>query len=132
MATTYVASKQTEITIPGGLCERATALFKTLADHLDSEGRLSAGDFIGLGQLAQLTVDVADLQEIIRRDGLSQTTETNQTARRIEVSTLNQHRVHLVKLLAHYGLTSKSRPAKPTSEGDDTLRDMLRARGDVF
>ena len=102
MATTYFASKQTEITVPDGLCERATELFKTLADHLDSEGRLSAGDFIGLGQLVQLTVDIADLQEIVRRDGLSQTTETNQTARRIEVSTLNQHRVHLVKLLAHY------------------------------
>ncbi len=115
MATTYVASKQTEITIPDGLCERATELFKTLADQLDTEGRLNAGDSIGLGQLAQLTVDIAELQEIIRRDGLSQTTETNQAARRIAVSTLNQHRVHLIKLLAHHRLTSKSRLQKPMS-----------------
>lgn len=128
MATTYVASKQTEITISDGLCERAAEPFQTLADHLDAESRLSAGDFIGLGQLAQLTVDVAELQEIIRRDGLSQTTETKQTARRIEVSTLNQHRVHLVKLLAHYGLTSKSRPEKPKNHAGNELR----ARGDVF
>ncbi len=58
----------------------------------------------------------------IRREGLSRTTPKNQTARRIEVSTLNQHRVHLCKLLAH--LAPRRRRMRLSS-----LRRMTRSPG---
>ncbi len=64
--------------------------------------------------------------------GLSQTTETDQTARGIEVSALDQHCVHLIKLLAHNGLTPKNSPEKAKSDAGDDLRDMVWARGDMI
>ena len=117
MSEVHCCESGLKITIPCGLCENAEALFRELANILDGERRLFAGDFIALGQVAQLQVDIAALQESIRRDGLTRTTEGNQTARRIEVSTLNQYRGHLTKLLAQFGLPLKGR--QPVEQNDE-------------
>ena len=88
------------ILIPPGLCEDGQELFRILAEQIDADGRLRGDDWLALGQLAQLQIDIANLQADIRVNGLTEDTDRNQCQRRIEVSTLNQMRGHFRSLLA--------------------------------
>ena len=97
------------ILIPPGLCEDGQTLFRILAEQIDADGRLRGDDWLALGQLAQLQIDIANLQADIRVNGLTEDTDRNQCQRRIEVSTLNQMRGHFRSLLAQFGLTPKSK-----------------------
>ena len=97
------------ILIPPGLCEDGQELFRILAEQIDADGRLRGDDFMALGQLAQLQIDIANLQADIRVNGLTEDTDRKQCQRRIEVSTLNQMRGHFRSLLAQFGLTPKSK-----------------------
>ena len=114
------------ILIPPGLCEDGQQLFRILADQINADGRLRGDDFMALGQLAQLQIDIANLQADIRVNGLTEDTDRNQCQRRIEVSTLNQMRGHFRSLLAQFGLTPKSKrglassdPTEPADPLDD-------------
>ncbi len=71
---------------------------------------------MALGQLAQLQIDIANLQADIRVNGLTEDTDRNQCQRRIEVSTLNQMRGHFRSLLAQFGLTPKSKRGLASSD----------------
>ena len=104
------------ILIPPGLCEDGQELFRILAEQIDADGRLRGDDFMALGQLAQLQIDIANLQADIRVNGLTEDTDRNQCQRRIEVSTLNQMRGHFRSLLAQFGLTPKSKRGLASSE----------------
>jgi len=104
------------ILIPPGLCEDGQELFRILADQIDTDGRLRGDDFMALGQLAQLQIDIANLQADIRVNGLTEDTDRNQCQRRIEVSTLNQMRGHFRSLLAQFGLTPKSKRGLASSD----------------
>ena len=104
------------ILIPPGLCEDGQELFRILADQIDADGRLRGDDFMALGQLAQLQIDIANLQADIRVNGLTEDTDRNQCQRRIEVSTLNQMRGHFRSLLAQFGLTPKSKRGLASSD----------------
>ena len=110
-----VPSGQT-ILIPPGLCEDGQELFRILADQIDADGRLRGDDWLALGQLAQLQIDIANLQADIRVNGLTEDTDRNQCQRRIEVSTLNQMRGHFRSLLAQFGLTPKSKRGLASSD----------------
>jgi len=104
------------ILIPPGLCEDGQELFRILADQIDADGRLRGDDFMALGQLAQLQIDIANLQADLRVNGLTEDTDRNQCQRRIEVSTLNQMRGHFRSLLAQFGLTPKSKRGLASSD----------------
>ena len=104
------------ILIPPGLCEDGQTLFRILAEQIDADGRLRGDDFMALGQLAQLQIDIANLQADIRVNGLTEDTDRNQCQRRIEVSTLNQMRGHFRSLLAQFGLTPKSKRGLASSD----------------
>lgn len=104
------------ILIPPGLCEDGQELFRILAEQIDADGRLRGDDFMALGQLAQLQIDIANLQADIRVNGLTEDTDRNQCQRRIEVSTLNQMRGHFRSLLAQFGLTPKSKRGLASSD----------------
>ena len=104
------------ILIPPGLCEDGQELFRILAEQIDADGRLRGDDWLALGQLAQLQIDIANLQADIRVNGLTEDTDRNQCQRRIEVSTLNQMRGHFRSLLAQFGLTPKSKRGLASSE----------------
>ena len=104
------------ILIPPGLCEDGQELFRILADQIDADGRLRGDDFMALGQLAQLQIDIANLQADLRVNGLTEDTDRNQCQRRIEVSTLNQMRGHFRSLLAQFGLTPKSKRGLDSSD----------------
>ncbi len=104
------------ILIPPGLCEDGQELFRILADQIDTDGRLRGDDFMALGQLALLQIDIANLQADIRVNGLTEDTDRNQCQRRIEVSTLNQMRGHFRSLLAQFGLTPKSKCGLASSD----------------
>ena len=115
------------ILIPPGLCEDGQQLFRILADQIDADGRLRGDDFMALGQLAQLQIDIANLQADIRVNGLTEDTDRNQCQRRIEVSTLNQMRGHFRSLLAQFGLTPKSKrglAARDPGEPADPLDEL--------
>ena len=99
----------TTLLVPPGLCDRGEAMFLFLAEMLDKDRRLRGGDFMALGQLCQLQIDIANLQDSLRRTGLTEETDKGQTQRRVEVSTLNQMRGHFRSLLAQFGLTPKSK-----------------------
>jgi hypothetical protein len=73
------------------------------AGILDKDGRLRADDFMALGQPCLLQIDIANLQETLRKTGLTQLTGRGQTQTRVEVSTLNQARTHFRSLLAQFG-----------------------------
>ena len=104
------------ILIPPGLCEDGQTLFRILAEQIDADGRLRGDDWLALGQLAQLQIDIANLQADIRVNGLTEDTDRNQCQRRIEVSTLNQMRGHFRSLLAQFGLTPKSKRGLASSD----------------
>ena len=104
------------ILIPPGLCEDGQELFRILAEQIDADGRLRGDDWLALGQLAQLQIDIANLQADIRVNGLTEDTDRNQCQRRIEVSTLNQMRGHFRSLLAQFGLTPKSKRGRASSD----------------
>jgi P27 family predicted phage terminase small subunit len=104
------------ILIPPGLCEDGQELFRILAEQIDADGRLRGDDWLALGQLAQLQIDIANLQADIRVNGLTEDTDRNQCQRRIEVSTLNQMRGHFRSLLAQFGLTPKSKRGLASSD----------------
>jgi len=104
------------ILIPPGLCEDGQTLFRILAEQFDAAGRLRGDDWLALGQLAQLQIDIANLQADIRVNGLTEDTDRNQCQRRIEVSTLNQMRGHFRSLLAQFGLTPKSKRGLASSD----------------
>ena len=104
------------ILIPPGLCEDGQELFRILAEKIVADGRLRGDDWLALGQLAQLQIDIANLQADIRVNGLTEDTDRNQCQRRIEVSTLNQMRGHFRSLLAQFGLTPKSKRGLASSE----------------
>ncbi len=104
------------ILIPPGLCEDGQELFRILAEQIDAAGRLRGDDWLALGQLAQLQIDIANLQADIRVNGLTEDTDRNQCQRRIEVSTLNQMRGHFRSLLAQFGLTPKSKRGLASSD----------------
>ena len=104
------------ILIPPGLCEDGQQLFRILAEQIDADGRLRGDDFMALGQLAQLQIDIANLQADIRVNGLTEDTDRNQCQRWIEVSTLNQMRGHFRSLLAQFGLTPKSKRGLASSD----------------
>ena len=104
------------ILIPPGLCEDGQELFRILAEQIDADGRLRGDDFMALGQLAQLQIDIANLPAAIRVTGLPEDTDRNQCQRRIEVSTLNQMRGHFRSLLAQFGLTPKSKRGLASSD----------------
>ncbi|MFP6763818.1 MAG: hypothetical protein VB858_09370, partial [Planctomycetaceae bacterium] len=74
------------ILIPPGLCEDGQERYRILADQINADGRLRGDDFMALGQLAQLQIDIANLQADIRVNGLTEDTDRNQCQRRIEVS----------------------------------------------
>jgi len=115
-----LSSGQT-ILIPPGLCEDGQQLFRILADQINADGRLRGDDFMALGQLAQLQIDIANLQADIRVNGLTEDTDRNQCQRRIEVSTLNQMRGHFRSLLAQFGLTPKSKRGLPVSDPGEAV-----------
>jgi hypothetical protein len=48
------------------------------AEILDKDGRLRADGFMALGQLCQLQIDIANLQETLRKTGLTQLTGRGQ------------------------------------------------------
>ena len=104
------------ILIPPGLCEDGQTLFRILAEQIDADGRLRGDDFMALGQLAQLQIDIANLQADIRVNGLTEDTDRNQCQRRTDVSTLNQMRGHFRSLLAQFGLTPKSKRGLASSD----------------
>ena len=104
------------ILIPPGLCEDGQELLRILAEQIDADGRRRGDDFMALGQLAQLQIDIANLQADIRVNGLTEDTDRNQCQRRIEVSTLNQMRGHFRSLLAQFGLTPKSKRGLASSD----------------
>ena len=104
------------ILIPPGLCEDGQERYRILADQINADGRLRGDDFMALGQLAQLQIDIANLQADIRVNGLTEDTDRNQCQRRIEVSTLNQMRGHFRSLLAQFGLTPKSKRGLASSD----------------
>ena len=104
------------ILIPPGLCEDGQTLFRILAEQIDADGRLRGDDWLALGRLAQLQIDIANLQADIRVNGLTEDTDRNQCQRRIEVSTLNQMRGHFRSLLAQFGLTPKSKRGLASSD----------------
>ena len=104
------------ILIPPGLCEDGQTLFRILAEQIDADGRLRGDDWLALGQLDQLQIDIANLQADIRVNGLTEDTDRNQCQRRIEVSTLNQMRGHFRSLLAQFGLTPKSKRGLASSD----------------
>ena len=89
---------------------------RNLAEQIDADGRLRGDDWLALGQLAQLQIDIANLQADIRVNGLTEDTDRNQCQRRIEVSTLNQMRGHFRSLLAQFGLTPKSKRGLASSD----------------
>ena len=104
------------ILIPPGLCEDGQTLFRILAEQIDADGRLRGDDFMALGQLAQLQIDIANLQADIRVNGLTEDTDRNQCQRRIDVSRLYLMRGHFRSLLAQFGLTPKSKRGLASSE----------------
>ena len=109
------------ILIPPGLCEDGQELFRILADQINADGRLRGDDFMALGQLAQLQIDIANLQADLRVNGLTEDTDRNQCQRRIEVSTLNQMRGHFRSLLAQFGLTPKSKRGLASSDPGEAV-----------
>lgn len=111
---------------PARTLQSRRILFMLTAEILDKDGRLRVDGFMTLGQLCQLQIDIANLQETLRKTGLTQLTDRGQTQTRVEVSTLNQARTHFRSLLAQFGLTPRSRSGCGLTFRQ-VLKDFLRS-----
>jgi hypothetical protein len=77
---------------------------------------------MALDQLAQLQIDIANLQADFRVNGLTEDTDRNQCRRRIAVSTLHQMRGHFRNLPAQLGLTPNSICGLASSDPGEAVR----------
>lgn len=123
---------------PRTLTPEARKVWRQLTHELEGTGVLRSTDSIVFGQLCQVIVDIEEVQETIRRDGLmvevtvvgkDGETYTNEKAHPL-LGQRNQLRRQLASLAAEFGLTASSRSrvqgSKP--EGAKSRAERLRER----
>lgn len=127
---------------PRTLTAEAKKVWRQLARELEGTGVLRSTDSVVFGQLCQVIVDLEEVQEAIRRDGLMVQVavvgkdgecQWNEKAHPL-LGQRNQLRRQLASLAAEFGLTASSRSRVQASKPDaaksraERLRDRAQQR----